>query len=406
MSGWPRVPLGEVLTPANNRITLDPDETYAQVTARLWGKGLTLRGKVKGVEIAAAQQNRVQAGQFVISKIDARHGAFGIVPAELDGAVVSSDFPVFDVNIQQVLPSYIAWVSKTEWFVRLCKQASEGSTNRVRLKQARFLAQQIPVPPLLEQRNLVDRLDTTADAIAKRSTASDAVGAQIQAMLRSAFVRIAAGTRRVPMGEIAPLVRRSIAVEPDDSYQELGVRSFGKGTFHKPTLEGAEVGTKKLFRIEAGDLLFNIVFAWEGAVAVAQPADTGRVGSHRFLTCVPDPNEATSEFLCFWFLTDDGLQSLGRASPGGAGRNRTLGIKALERIDVPVPSLDAQVWFNDLQARARAARRAQAEVQQELEKLLPAMLHSAFAELSGPTLPQICTERETAWIRSTEDLLS
>ena len=113
-------------------------------------------------------------------------------------------------------------------------------------------------------------------------------------------------------------------------------------------------------------------------MAVAADDDGGRVGSHRFLTCVPDPNRATAEFLCFWFLGEQGMVALGQASPGGAGRNRTLGIKALQNIKVPVPSLDAQLWFDNLQSKARAAKAAQAEASAHLDQLLPAMLNEMF----------------------------
>jgi type I restriction enzyme, S subunit len=378
MSRWPSVPLGELLKPNSDRVQLDPDQTYAQVTARLWGKGLALRGLVKGSEIAAAQQNRVSTNQFVISKIDARHGAFGLVPEELDGAVVSNDFPAFDVDYEKALPEYVAWVARTAWFIAICKRASEGSTNRVRLKESRFLTQTIPLPSTAEQQAIVTRLNGAAAAVAERRNVAGLVAAEVEATLRAAFARIIVDAPRVAMGEIAPLVRRPVVIDPDASYPELGVRSFGKGTFHKPSLPGIEVGTKKLFTVEAGDLVFNIVFAWEGAVAVAADKDAGRVGSHRFLTCVPDPNRATSEFLRFWFLGEEGMLALGQASPGGAGRNRTLGIKALEAINVPVPSLDAQLWFDSLQAKARAAKVAQAEATAHLDQLLPAMLNEVF----------------------------
>lgn len=378
MSHWPSVPLGELLSPSVDRILLDPDETYTQVTARLWGKGLALRGLVKGAEIAATQQNRVSTNQFVISKIDARHGAFGIVPTELDGAVVSNDFPAFNVDTDKALPEYIAWVARTAWFIAICKRASEGSTNRVRLKERRFLTQSIPLPTTAEQQGIVARLDHAAEAVVARGNQATEVAAEVEAALRAAFSRIIADAPRVAMAEIAPLVRRPVVVDLDAFYPELGVRSFGKGTFHKPALPGIEVGSKKLFTVEAGDLVFNIVFAWEGAVAVAASSDAGRVGSHRFLTCVPDPGRATSEFLRFWFLGEEGMLALGQASPGGAGRNRTLGIKALEAIKVPVPSLDAQLWFDSLQAKARAAKAAQTEATVHLEQLLPAMLHEVF----------------------------
>ena len=394
MSVWPRLALREVLTPAVNTITLHADQMYAQVTARLWGKGLILRGRVSGAEIAAARQNRVHPGQFVISKIDARHGAFGLVPAELDGAVVSNDFPVFNVESQRVLPEFIAWVAKTDWFVALCKNASEGSTNRVRLKEERFLAQEIPLPPMPEQQRIVERLNSATAAAAACSRRAKAVEGEIATTLRAAYAGLAGNAPRIAMGDIAPLVRRPVLVDPDAIYLELGVRSFGRGTFHKPALPGIEVGSKKLFRVEADDLVFNIVFAWEGALAVARDEDAGRVGSHRFLTCVPDPRRATVDFLRYWFLTEEGLLELSRASPGGAGRNRTLGIKALEAIRVPVPPLNAQHWFNRLQAKAGAARAAQAAAAEELDALLPAMLHEIFAK-HCVTAPPSATKTDT-----------
>ena len=122
------------------------------------------------------------------------------------------------------------------------------------------------------------------------------------------------------------------------------------------------------------------MFAWEGAVAIAQPEDAGRVGSHRFLTCVPEPTIATTDFLLFYFQSLDGLQRLGEASPGGAGRNRTLGLKKLEAIEVPVPPLETQHWFDRLQAKARRIRAIRAASARDADALIPALLHEVFGE--------------------------
>lgn len=378
MSRWPSVPLGELLWPNTDRVQLDPDQTYAQVTARLWGKGLALRGRVKGSEIAAAQQNRVSTNQFVISKIDARHGAFGIVPAELDGAVVSNDFPAFNVDPDKALPEFVAWVARTGWFIAICKSASEGSTNRVRLKESRFLAQSIPLPTITEQQAIVNRLDQAAAAIAARRNAATAVASEVEATLRAAFARIIADAPRVAMGEIAPLVRRPIVIDPDAFYPELGVRSFGKGLFIKPDLVGSELTWQSLYRIEAGDLVFSNIKAWEGAFAVAECEHHGKHGSHRYLTCVPDSDRATAHFLWHYLQSEEGIYQVGQASAGSADRNRTLATKRLQAIKVPVPSLDAQLWFDSLQAKARAAKAAQAEATAHLDQLLPAMLNEVF----------------------------
>jgi type I restriction enzyme S subunit len=197
-------------------------------------------------------------------------------------------------------------------------------------------------------------------------------------MLGSAFRKITKQAPRRPFGEVAPLVRRAVSVSIEGSYPELGIRSFGKGTFHKPALTGFELGNKRVFRIEADDLLFTNVFAWEGAIAVTELADAGRFGSHRYITCVPIEGVATSRFLCFYFLTLEGLAKIGEASPGGAGRNRTLGLEALAKIEVPVPRIELQHWFDELQAKVSALKRLQAETAAELDALLPSILDRAF----------------------------
>jgi type I restriction enzyme, S subunit len=197
-------------------------------------------------------------------------------------------------------------------------------------------------------------------------------------MLLGAFGSVAKSAPRVAMRQAAPLVRRPSNIEPSDSYAELGIRSFGKGTFHKPALSGFALGSKRIFRIEKGDLLFSNVFAWEGAIAVAKSEDDGRFGSHRFMSCVPKPDIATANFLRFYFLTNDGIELIRAASPGGAGRNRTLGIEALANIEVPVPSIEKQRWFDALQAEVDELKRIQAETAAELDVLLPAILDRAF----------------------------
>ncbi len=229
------------------------------------------------------------------------------------------------------------------------------------------------------------KLDKVATLICERQRNIEVAARESRALLLKAFARVIAGAPYYPMAEVAPLVRRPVDVQPDRSYPELGVRSFGRGAFHKPALEGVEFGSKKLFRIRNGDLLFNVVFAWEGAVAVAREADNGRVGSHRFLTCVPDPGVATNEFLRFYFLTPEGLQKLGEASPGGAGRNRTLGLKKLAVIEVPVPPLDRQRWFDRLQRQVHEVEAIHKRTSQDADALVSSLLHREFGIEAGST---------------------
>lgn len=379
MRQWPKIALGDVLCRSSEPAVCMPDAVYDEVTIRLWGKGVISRGKVRGTDVTTARRV-VRANQLILSKIDARNGAIGLVPLELDGAIVSNDFPSFEfADSRQLDPAFMGWMVRSRHFVNLCKAASEGTTNRVRIKEDRFLAQQIVLPPLAEQQAIVSRLDTLADKVRQVNEHLDAIERDADRLLAVRFRDAIAGAPVRPMAEVAPLVRREIAIELEGSYPELGIRSFGKGTFHKPPLSGAGVGTKRLFSIDPGDLLFSNVFAWEGAIAVARPEDAGRFGSHRFITCRVDPDITSPEFLRYYFLTEVGLEKIGEASPGGAGRNRTLGLEKLMAIQVPIPSPATQRTFDVLQTKVAKLKARHATIRQANDALIPATLERVFS---------------------------
>lgn len=155
--GWKMVKLGEVLTQSKHEIKLLPDQTYKQVTIKINRKGVTLRGMIQGSQVGS-NQFLAKSNQFIISKIDARNGAYGIVPNELEGAIVTGDFVLFDPN-ECLDVSYLNYFANTQFFDFECKKASEGTTNRVRLKIEKFLQIEIPLPPLAEQQRIVQNLE-------------------------------------------------------------------------------------------------------------------------------------------------------------------------------------------------------------------------------------------------------
>lgn len=378
-SSWPLIALGELLRKSGESTFIDPNSIYQEVTIKLWGKGVVLRREASGSEIAAPKRSVVRAGQFILSRIDARNGAFGIVPPVLDGAVVSNDFPSFNLNTQRIIPEYLGWLSRSANFVDLCKTASEGTTNRVRLKEKKFLAASISLPSLIEQQQIVHKINQITSRISEVKSLKNSIASDHQQLLMSSFSRLLKNSKYMKMGDIAPIVRRPVQIDfTRGMYPELGIRSFGKGTFHKPAITGADVGTKKLFRIEPGDLVFSNVFAWEGAIAVAKPEDKGRYGSHRFITCVAKEGVAVASFLLFYFQTPEGFQKIKDASPGGAGRNRTLGLEPLKKIEVPLPSFDQQLWFNQLCHQVDSLKRIHGESVIELDAMLPSILDKAL----------------------------
>lgn len=137
-------------------------------------------------------------------------------------------------------------------------------------------------------------------------------------------------------------VNNPVAVEPDCMYRQIGVRSHGKGIFHKEPVTGKSLGEKRVFWVHPQAFVVNIVFGWEQAVALTSAAEDGYIASHRFPMFVPVENKTDLNFLLLFFLRKKGKYLLGLASPGGAGRNKTLGQNEFAKLDMTLPTLPEQ----------------------------------------------------------------
>ncbi len=377
-NGWRKIAIGEVAPPVQRPESPLPGREYRQIGVRLWGEGAYEREVLDGSATQYSTLHRVETNDIIVNKIWARHGSVSVVEPELEGCYCSGEFPLYKPHPAALAPRWFYWITRTRWFWSACENASRGTTDKSRIRPEAFAAIEIPLPDRNEQDRLIVKLDALAEKLEEARLTKSGIERQTEAMLHSAFARTTEGIPLRKMDKVAPLVRRQVEIRMGEEYPELGIRSFGKGTFHKPALDFLSVGTKRLYRIEPGDLLFSNVFAWEGAIAVAQPEDKGRFGSHRFITCVPNEGVATSEFLRFYFLTEEGLRKVGEASPGGAGRNRTLGLAKLAEIEVPVPDHGKQLWFNRLQAKVVEMIAAQQDAETELNAMLPSILDKAF----------------------------
>jgi len=377
-SRWEDTPLGNIATPISRPVDVVPGNSYRTIGVKWWGEGAYERQTIDGSYTAAKKLSLVREGDLIINKIWVRHGSTAIASDAVDGCAASGEFPTFVLDERKVLPRWIHWQTKTRNFWTKCDALSRGTSGKNRIKPQLFLTIRLPLPPLSEQRRIVDRIDRVAAKIYEAKATQEDIQTTALGMLRATFSRVVDGAKWLSISEIAPLTRRPVTVQIEGEYPELGVRSFGKGTFHKPILLGSELTWQKLFRIRAGDIVFSNIKAWEGAVAVAGPNDDARVGSHRYLTCVPVSGKATANFVSFFLLSRQGLAELGKASPGSADRNRTLGQKALQRITVPVPSYEEQLWFDSLHAQVEELKTLQAKSTVELDALLPSILDKAF----------------------------
>ena len=143
--------------------------------------------------------------------------------------------------------------------------------------------------------------------------------------------------------------RVGVAVNLDDTqtYREIGIRSHGKGIFYKNETTVSEIGNKRVFWVEPNCFVVNIVFAWERAVAKTTDKEKGMIASHRFPMYKPKKDMLDLDYITDYFITKRGQNVLVLASPGGAGRNKTLGQKEFAKSVIKIPSLPEQQKIAD-----------------------------------------------------------
>jgi type I restriction enzyme S subunit len=116
--------IGEYIT---DGVVIDPAEEYKQITVGMNNTGLRLRRFCMGSDIRSLGQCRVRTNDLLFSRIDLRNGAIGFVPAELDGGVVTRDFPVFRLHENGTSDrEFLEFVLKTEEFQQQAKKRSRG----------------------------------------------------------------------------------------------------------------------------------------------------------------------------------------------------------------------------------------------------------------------------------------
>lgn len=175
--------LCDLVRRVRDMVDIADNEEYTRVTVKSDYGGIFRRDRLKGRKIGTKRQYRIKPGQLVVSKIDARNGAIGIVPKDLDGGIVTGNFWVYAIRTEVVLPKYLALVLTTSLFMALAEETSNGSTGRHYMQEGFFLNQCVPLPSIMQQKKLVDEYGAIACEGDRRKT-------QLKKLRQSMFARL------------------------------------------------------------------------------------------------------------------------------------------------------------------------------------------------------------------------
>jgi type I restriction enzyme S subunit len=383
------VPLGKLLTRKKEEINIQELDTYIRITIRMNGQGIVIRDCVSGSKIGTKKQFITKAGQLVLSKIDARNGAFGILPNNCSNAIITGNFWAFDVNHELLDIRYFDYLTKTHLFIDFCIQASDGTTNRLYLQESKFLSMKIPLPPLEEQRRIVARVEKLVEKIEEVRSLRQQALKETEALRISSAKAILAELSHLGKQPLRELVNVQGGGTPSKqnpffwkgsipwiSPKDMKSRDLNDSIDHISE-EATQKSPAKL--LEPGSVLIVV----RGMIlAHTVPSAILRVPAaiNQDMKAVLPNEKITPEFLysVFWTLNDLLLELVEKSTHD----TRKLETQKLLNFKIPVPSISEQrrivAYLDEIQTKVNEMKQLREQGLKELDTLLPSILDKAF----------------------------
>ncbi len=375
IAAWPLVPLGDVLVHRKEFITIDDLQIYRRPRVRLHTQGIVLRDDVPGTLIKTKKQQVTRAGEFLVAEIDAKVGGFGIVPKDLDGAIVSSHYFLFQHRPDRLDNNYLGWFIKTPFFRHQVE--AQGSTNYAAIRAADVLRYNIPLPPLHEQIRIGARIAELAEKIEGARRLRREAEIEMDALPRAVLSAEGSG-RRIRVRGFARLRAPNVSVVPTEQYHFAGVYSFGRGVFRGQRRMGSEFSYPRLTRLRAGNFVYPKLMAWEGALGIVPPNCDQLCVSTEFPVFEIDETVMLPEVVDTYFRSPEVWPSLSGQSGGTNVRRRRLNPEDFLDLEIPWPETATQSAIRDVVSKLSAVKHLQNETTYELNVMLPAILDKAF----------------------------
>lgn len=314
-------------------------------------------------------------GEFAYNKSTSDGSPWGAVKRleRYDKGCVSTLYICFELDATD--PDFLVTYYETDrWYKAVQMVAAEGARNHGLLNIAPddFFDTMLALPKSCEEQRAIGTLFSRLDSLItlhqrEHDRLIDVRTSLMQKMFpgpgedtpQIRFSEFSGAWRARKLGDLVTRYDHRVPT-PDDGYTRLGVRSFARGTFLERVPADQAIGETELREVGANNLIVNIVFAWEQAIAITSEPDTVALVSHRF------PQFSFNEGQCPAFyryaLLDPRFKHhLWLASPSGAGRNKTLRIDEMLDYEILVPDESEQRaiarFFKNLDQSIEARRR-------------------------------------------------
>ncbi|MET8090781.1 restriction endonuclease subunit S [Micromonospora sp. NPDC005220] len=228
MSDWRHVPAGKIARQRREIVRLEPGTGYRTMGVRWYGKGGYARGFVTTETVKAKFLYRAREGDFTFNRIDTHKGAFDVVSAELDGALATNEFPLYEVNEEEVDARFLLLNFQRSEVLRQISAMRAGSEGRARWKEADFEAWVVPVPPLPVQGRIIEVIGAVENQITALDAEADSLLRLRNAALGDILSRGGEGWSSAPLSKVGTLGRGRRFVKSDYVHSGLGCIHYGQ----------------------------------------------------------------------------------------------------------------------------------------------------------------------------------
>ena len=122
---WKQRKFGDFVTEIKRPIQVLDNQTYELVTVKRRNEGVVPRGSMQGKDILVKNYSEVRTGDYLISKRQVVHGATGVIPPNLDRAIVSNEY-LIAVSNGLISTEFLALMSKLPAMYKLFFISSFG----------------------------------------------------------------------------------------------------------------------------------------------------------------------------------------------------------------------------------------------------------------------------------------
>lgn len=386
---WPISKFDSILRHRKEFFRIDDLAAYKRARVQLHWKGIVLRDAVVGAEIKTKEQQAARAGELLVAEIDAKVGGVGIVPTELEGAIVSSHYFLFEIDktrcLRGWLDHFIRWGALEEQLV------ARGSTNYAAIRPQHVLSCEIPLPPLDEQRRIVASIEELSAKIEEARALRSELSSESNVVMRSALTSLFSSQAAKPGWSLRPLNEAATIARGKFAYRPRNEPRFYNGSI--PFIQIGDISNSRQYirhfsqTLNEDGLRISRRFPAGTVVIAITGATIGVTGILTFSSCFPDSivgveprlHAMSPEFL-YWSVEYSKHIALLEATQT---TQPNINLKHLEKLRIASPPLSEQrrvvTYLQQLQTKVDLLKGHQEETSKELDALMPSILSKAFS---------------------------